>query len=512
MKYKPVIGLEVHVQLKTNSKLFCPCPSSATGSGDPPNTNICPVCTGQPGVLPVLNKRAVEMSIKTALALTCHINNISVFARKNYFYPDLPKNYQISQYEQPLAENGYLEINENPPNSPFDKGGIKRGIKKKIRIKRVHLEEDAGKLLHAIGSQELSFSLVDFNRTGVPLMEIVSEPDIDSPESAVVYLSTLKSMLQYLDVSDCDMEKGFLRCDANISVIPEASPAGELGTKSELKNMNSFKAIRDALEFEFHRQAEVLGKGEKVMQETRLWNPKKEISEPMRTKEEAHDYRYFPEPDLVPLEFSPEFIEGIRKTITELPEHRKERFLKEFGLSEYDANILTSEKSLADYYEECLKDFKTADLQFVQKPVANWIITELLGRLNAANKSIKESPVSSNNVVKLIKLIQDNTISGRIAKTVFDEMFISGKSPEDIVKEKGLVQVTDEKTLTKIIEEVIKEKENVVNDYKSGKKQALSSLIGAVMKKTQGKANPQVVNKILHNLLDRVGLRPNRST
>ncbi|OGS20773.1 MAG: aspartyl/glutamyl-tRNA amidotransferase subunit B [Elusimicrobia bacterium RIFOXYA2_FULL_40_6] len=473
--YKPVIGLEVHVQLKTKSKMFCGC---STEFGSEPNTNICPVCSGQPGVLPVANKKAIEFSLKTALALGCKINYYSIFARKNYFYPDLPKDYQITQYEEPFGYDGGVNIET-----------------KTIRVKRVHQEEDTGKLLHAIGSRELDYSLVDFNRCGIPLMEIVSEPDMFSPDEAYAYLSTLKTILQYLEISDCDMEKGSLRCDANVSVMK--ADATELGTKTEIKNMNSFKAVRDALDYEIKRQIQVLDGGGKIVQETRLWDDTRGLTGTMRSKEQAHDYRYFPEPDLPPFEFTKEYIEELRKTIPELPEALKQRFIKEFGLSNYDADVLTKDKFLAQYYEKALSFVN----QSSGKILANWVTTELLGRLNSENLDIAKSPVTCENMAELIKLIENNTISGKIAKTVFVDMFTSGKTPGEIVKEKNLVQITDETEIKKIVEQVLAENQKAVDEYRAGKKQALGSLVGAVMKKTGGKANPQSVNKLLQELL-----------
>ncbi|HCJ66752.1 MAG TPA: Asp-tRNA(Asn)/Glu-tRNA(Gln) amidotransferase GatCAB subunit B [Elusimicrobia bacterium] len=512
MNYQPVIGLEVHCQLKTKSKLFCAC---STEFGLPANSNICPVCTGQPGVLPVLNKKAVEYAIRTAIALNCKTAQQSIFARKNYFYPDLPKNYQISQYEMPLAEDGYLEI-LNAENAEISR--IPR--KKRIGIQRVHLEEDAGKLLHAVGSQELDYSLVDFNRTGIPLLEIVSAPEINSPEEAYFYLQTLKMNLQYLDVSDCDMEKGSLRCDGNVSVVAEpsnlelerkvAGSGKKLGVKTEIKNMNSFKALKEALSYEINRQIEVLESGGKIVQETRLWDADRGITQSMRSKEYAHDYRYFPEPDLVPLILSIDhdlreenFVAEIKKNLPELPAQRKERFIKEYQLSEYDAGVVTAEKKLADYYEDTVKKLQVTGfkLQIVAKTIANWITTELLGKLNAEKKAIIDSPIKPEDLAGLIKLIQEGTISGKIAKTVFEEMYNTGKKAEKIVQEKGLVQLTDEKEIAKIIEGVLRENETIVREYKAGKERALGALVGAVMKKTQGRANPQLVNKILEEKL-----------
>ena len=477
VEYETIIGLEVHVQLKTKSKLFCGC---STEFGAPPNTHTCPVCTGMPGVLPVVNRQAVEYAIKSALALNCQVLSRSIFARKNYFYPDLPKNYQISQYEEPLAQNGYLEIGTD-------------GGRKRVGIARINLEEDAGKLLHFIGSREIDGSLVDFNRCGVPLLEIVSSPDITSPEEAYTYLTSLKNILRYLEVSDCDMEKGSLRCDANVSV--RLAGKKELGVKAEVKNMNSFKAIQKALEYEVKRQVKALESKERIVQETRLWDEKKERTYSMRSKEEAHDYRYFPEPDLVPLIVKKEWMENIRKTISELPNTRRERFMKDYKLSEYDAGVLTAEKALAEYFEQVVKAYNNP------KVVTNWVMVELLGRLNAVNKGVEESPVSTGQLAELLKLMEKGIISGKIAKTVFEEMFNTGKNPQVIVQEKKLVQITDEKEIGKIVEEVLKENPDAVKEYGKGKEKAIGHLVGQVMRKTQGKANPQLVNKMLKEKL-----------
>ena len=484
MNFETVIGLEVHAQLKTVSKVFCGC---STEFGAAPNKNICPVCTGQPGVLPVLNKKAVEYLVKTGLALNCSINPRSIFARKQYFYPDLPKNYQISQYELPLAEKGYLDI-------------VAGGRNKRVGITRIHLEEDAGKLLHAIGSRELDYSLVDLNRTGVPLMEIVSEPEMSSPEEAYEYLSSLKSILEYLEVSDCDMEEGKFRCDANVSIRPAGQK--ELGTKAELKNMNSLSGVRDALAFEITRQIEVVSGGGKIAQETRLWDADKKESRSMRSKEEAHDYRYFPEPDLVPLELSGDYISAIRQTLPELPEKRKERFVRDFALSDYDAGVLTGDKALADYFEAALnKASQNIPKDTASKQLANWAINDLQGRLNSSGKTINDTPVSPENLAGLVTLIANGTISGKIAKTVFEEMFAAGNSPEDIVKEKGLIQISDESAIAKLCEEAMSENPKAVEQYRAGKTQAIGSLVGAVMKKSRGQANPQLVNKVLKEKL-----------
>ncbi len=479
-KYRVTIGLEVHAHIKTVSKIFCGC---STEFGAEPNTHTCPVCMGMPGVLPVLNKKVVEYGIRAAIATNCSVAPYSIFARKNYFYPDLPKNYQVSQYEKPLAENGFIEVTVE-------------GEKKKIEILRIHLEEDAGKSIHDM----CEGSLVDFNRTGTPLMEIVTTPCISSLAETQEYLKTLKSILQYLGVSDCDMEKGSLRCDANISV----KPAGEegLGVKTEVKNMNSFKGIQRALEYESERQIEVLEGGGKIHQETRLWDEKAEKTFSMRSKEEAHDYRYFPEPDLVPIVVSEKWKEEVLKTLPELPRARRKRFINNYGLSDYDSKILTAEKALADYYEDCLKKVKdvSGDKKFC-KTVANWIMGDLMGHLNEENKSVEESPVSPEMLVDMIELINKGTISGKIAKTVFDDMYKTGKAPADIIKEKNLVQVSDEGEIIKIIKEVIGENPASVESYRKGKEKAIGFLIGQVMKKSKGKANPAVVNRILKEQL-----------
>ncbi|MHB9154429.1 MAG: Asp-tRNA(Asn)/Glu-tRNA(Gln) amidotransferase subunit GatB [Endomicrobiales bacterium] len=482
--FETVIGLEVHAQLKTESKIFCGC---STGFGAPPNTNICPVCTGQPGVLPVLNRKAVEYLVKTGLALGCRISPSSTFARKQYFYPDLPKNYQISQYELPLAEHGFLDIETG-------------GALKRIGIHRIHLEEDAGKLLHAIGNRELDHSLVDYNRTGVPLMEIVSEAELRSPQEAYQYLATLKTILEYLGVSDANMEEGKFRCDANISIRPFGQK--EFGTKAELKNMNSLSGVRDALEYEVRRQTGVVTSGGTVVQETRLWDADAKVSRSMRTKEQAHDYRYFPEPDLVPLELNAPFIEPLRQSLPELPDARHKRLIGELGLTEYDARVIVSDKALGDYYEKALAEAKkSADQGAVAKLLSNWLTSELLGRLNAAGKTLPDSPVAPENLGRLVVLIARGTISGKIAKTVFDEMVSTDRAPEEIVKEKNLVQISDETALAKFCDEAIAENPGAVEEYKAGKERAVGSLVGAVMKKSRGQANPQLVNKILKEKL-----------
>jgi aspartyl-tRNA(Asn)/glutamyl-tRNA(Gln) amidotransferase subunit B len=403
MAYEPVIGLEVHTQLKTRTKIFCGC---STAFGAPPNTHTCPVCLGMPGVLPVLNKKVVEYTLKMAIATHCRINRESRFARKNYFYPDLPKGYQISQYELPIAFNGFIDIETN-------------GNQKRIGITRIHMEEDAGKLIH---DPDRPVSMVDFNRTGVPLIEIVSEPDIRSPEEAGAYLRHLRAIVRYLDISDGNMEEGSFRCDANISVRPIGSDF--FGTRAELKNLNSFKHVEKALAFEISRQIDVLGDGGRVIQETRLWDPDKNRSTSMRGKEEAHDYRYFPDPDLLPLAIDDDWIDAIRKHIPELPDEKKRRFMEKYELPAHDADMLTSSRELADYFEDCLLDFPNP------KPVSNWVMGPLTGLLNAENKSVTESPVSSKDLAQLLVLIEDKTISSKMAKTVFDEMARTGKAPQ----------------------------------------------------------------------------------
>lgn len=477
--YEVVIGLEVHTQLMTKSKIFCAC---STKFGATPNMNTCPVCQGMPGVLPVLNKQVVEFAIRTGLATNCKIANHSVFARKNYFYPDLPKAYQISQYELPLAEHGWLEIKVN-------------GRTKKIGITRIHMEEDAGKLLHEYpGEPPGKFSYVDFNRCGVPLLEIVSEPDIRSPEEAKEYLMMLKNILEYLEVSDCNMEEGSLRCDANISLRPVGSE--ELGTKTEVKNMNSFRNVQRALEYEVERQTLLLEAGQQVVQETRLWNADKGMTFSMRSKEEAHDYRYFPEPDLIPLAVSDEWIQRIENELPELAPAKRCRFAEQYELPEYDAEVLTNSKHLANYYEECVKLFPQP------KELSNWVMRDILRELTQNDMDIRDCPVSPQHLAEMLKLIDNKTISGKIAKTVFEEMYATGKMPAEIVKEKGLVQITDTGQLEEIIDNVIAENPNPLEQYRAGKTKTFGFFVGQVMKATRGKANPQLVNELLKKKLD----------
>ena len=479
LTYEAVIGLEVHAQLLTASKIFCGC---STRFGEAPNSQTCPVCLGLPGVLPVLNKKAVEFAIRTALAVRGSIAAHSVFARKNYFYPDLPKDFQISQYELPLSTGGFVEINNN-------------GIARRVRIRRVHLEEDAGKLLHAGTMDRAEYSLVDFNRCGVPLIEMVTEPDLRTPEAAAEFLKEFRTILQYLGVSQGNMEEGNLRCDANVSVRPAGS--AELGVKTEVKNMNSFKNVQRALEYEIERQIGLLKSGQPIVQETHLWDATQGVTLPMRGKEEAHDYRYFPEPDLVPLEISPAWVGEIAASLPELPAERRQRFVQAYGLPEYDAAVLTASKALADFFEECTHRHRDVKL------VSNWIMSELLGYLNREGKEITESPVTPAQLAALLKLIQEGVISGKIAKVVFEEMYQTGKSPEAIIREKGLIQITDREELGRIVDQVLAENPGPVSDFRGGKEKALTALVGAVMRATKGKANPQLINDLLRERLAR---------
>lgn len=474
MKYEAVIGLEVHAQLQTNTKIFCGC---ETRFGEEANTHTCPICIGMPGVLPVLNKKVLEYTIKTGLSTHCTISSNSRFARKNYFYPDLPKGYQISQYELPICEKGYVEI-------------IVDGNVKRIGLTRIHMEEDAGKNLH---TAEENASLVDLNRAGTPLMEIVSEPDIRTPEEASEYLKKLRAILRYIEVSDADMEKGNFRCDANVSIRPAGSK--EFGTRAEVKNVNSFKFVQKAIEYEIKRQAQILDEGGRVIQETRLFDSAKGVTFSMRSKEEAHDYRYFPEPDLVPIRVPKETVESIRKTIPELPDAKRARFVKEYDLPEYDADMLTQSRALADYYEEAVK------LSGQPKVVSNWMMGELMRLLHAENKEIEECPIKPGRLAGMIKLIGAGVISTKIAKTVFEAMYTSGKDAETVVKEQGLMQVSDAGAIETIIDEAIKANPAQAADYKSGKDKLFGFFVGQVMKASKGKANPEVVNQLLKKKL-----------
>jgi len=470
MDYEPVIGLEVHVQLKTASKMFCGC---TTEFGGPPNSHTCPVCLGFPGVLPVLNKRALFSAIRAALAVGCKVSDEVKFHRKNYFYPDLPKDYQISQYDEPLSEDGKIDV-------------LADGKRRTIRIKRVHMEEDAGKLIHEEGENS---SLVDFNRSGMPLLEIVSEPDISSPEEAYQYLTKLKLLLRYLDVSDCDMEKGSLRCDANISIRKKGDTG--LGTKAEVKNMNSFKGVKSALEYEIERQVKCAESGERIVMETRLWDPARCVTVSMRSKEEAHDYRYFPEPDLVPFALDPSVVESERKGLPELPEAKKARFVGTFGLPEYDADVLVQEKYNADYFEACLG--------YYDKPkiISNWLMGDVAAFLNSKGMPITELKMRPQGLAGLLREIDSGKISGKMAKDIVLEMCESGKDAAAIISEKGLSQISDTSELEKFADEAIAENTKTVEDFMKGKDSALMFLVGQVMKKTRGKANPAMVNEVL---------------
>ncbi|BBO76402.1 aspartyl/glutamyl-tRNA(Asn/Gln) amidotransferase subunit B [Desulfosarcina widdelii] len=470
MEFTPVIGLEVHAQLKTKTKIFCGC---STAFGAPPNTHTCPVCLGMPGVLPVLNKKVVDYTIKMALATHCTVQKTSRFARKNYFYPDLPKGYQISQYELPIATQGHLEIEID-------------GQPQRIGITRIHMEEDAGKLIH---DPDRPISRVDLNRTGVPLMEIVSEPDIRSPEAAGEYLRQLRSILRYLDISDGNMEEGSFRCDANVSIMPAGST--EFGTRTEIKNLNSFRHVEKGILYEIARQKEILLDGGEVVQETRLWQPDTGRTVSMRGKEDAHDYRYFPDPDLLPLVIDDDWIERMKKEMPELPGARKARYETAFDLPPADARVLTASRELADYFEACLAHFDRP------KPVANWIMAELLGLLNAKGLDITESPVSPESLAGLLVLVEKDVISGKIAKTVFEAMAETGKPAKVIVEEKGLVQVSDSSAIDPIVDKILSDNPDEVERYRGGQKKLMGFFVGQVMKATRGKANPKVVNEIL---------------
>ncbi len=468
MSYETVIGLEVHLQLATKTKAFCGC---STRFGAEPNSHTCPVCLGFPGSLPVLNSEAFNFSIRVALALNCKIQDLIKFDRKNYYYPDLPKNFQISQYDMPLSYDGFIDI-------PSD-GKVKR-----IRVKRVHLEEDAGKLMH-----EPARSLVDYNRCGMPLLEIVTEPDLSSPDEAYEYLTKLKSILKYLRVSDCDMEKGSLRCDANISLRPKGET--RLGTKVEIKNMNSFKNVRSGLDFEARRQLSAIKDGEKIRQETRLWDADKEATNPMRSKEEAEDYRYFPEPDLVPFVVDKKEVERVLKALPELPEARCRRFVKDLGLSEYDAGVITSDIDMAEYFEEACGFYAN------KKAIANWIMGEVSARLKDKGLEIRGLGFSPRWLVNLLELVDSGTISGKMAKGVLIEAIDTKRDPKEIVDQKGLSQVSNPGEIESIVRSVLAKNEKSAADYRAGKKNALAFLMGQVMKESKGKANPAMASELL---------------
>jgi len=491
IEYETIIGLEVHAQLLTQSKMFCRC--SADYSGAEPNSHVCPICLGMPGVLPVINERAVEFTVMTGLALNCEIAELTKFDRKNYPYPDLMKGYQISQYDLPLCRKGWLDVEVD-------------GVNRRVGITRVHLEEDVAKLIHRAGSWGESYSLVDVNRAGVPLMEIVSEPDIRSPEEARQYLVKLRSILQYLGVSTGSMEAGSFRCDANISI----RPLGSIGffTKVEVKNMNSFRAVYRALEYEAHRQRQVVETGGRIVQETRGWVEDRGETVPQRTKEYAHDYRYFPEPDLPPLVLSRAWVEGIRAKLPELPGVRRERFMAQYGLSAYDAGLLTASKAMADFFEEATRLYveKSKNEQEKRaKVVSNWLLGEFSRLLNVADADISEARLTPRHLVELLELVDRGTLSVRMAKEVFEEMFRTGHPASQIVAEKGLAQVSDAAELEAVVERVLAANPQPVADYRAGKEQAISFLMGQVMKETRGRANPAMVNQVLREKLAVLG-------
>jgi aspartyl-tRNA(Asn)/glutamyl-tRNA(Gln) amidotransferase subunit B len=474
MEFETVIGLEVHAQLLTDTKIFCGC---STKFGGAPNSHTCPVCLGMPGVLPVLNKKVVEFAMKMSLATNCEINKSCSFARKNYFYPDLPKGYQISQFAYPLSEHGYVFLDVD-------------GAQKKIGLTRIHMEEDAGKLIH---DEHNPVSYVDLNRAGVPLIEIVSEPDMRSPAEAADYLKRLHEILVYLEICDGNMEEGSFRCDANVSIRPMGQK--EFGTRAELKNMNSFRNVQRALEYEIKRQQYLLESGGKVIQETRLWDDAQGASISMRSKEEAHDYRYFPDPDLVPILVDDAWVERIRKELPELPLAKRERFLKDYQIPAYDAGVLTADKALAQYYEDVVK------LCDKPKQASNWVMGDVLRFLNEDKLDIRQCPITANDLADMIKLIEAGTISGKMAKDIIPDMYKTGKSPQKIIEEKGLVQITDEGELAKTITAIILANPNQLKDYRGGKEKLFGFFVGQVMKATQGKANPQLVNDMLKKML-----------
>lgn len=474
-KYEAVIGLEVHTQLLTDSKIFCRC---STKFGNDPNSNTCPVCLGHPGVLPVLNKKVVEYTALMGLATNCTINEHSIFARKNYFYPDLPKGYQISQYEEPICENGFIEVNP------------KNGLSKKIGITRIHMEEDAGKSIH----DQSADTLLDVNRCGVPLMEIVSEPDIRTAEEAYLYLNKIKQIVQYLGICDGNMEEGSLRCDANISVRLKGDK--NFGTKTEIKNMNSFRNVEKAIEFEIERQIELIEDGERIVQQTLLWNADANEAYPMRSKEEAHDYRYFPDPDLLPVIIDAEWKDEISKLLPELPDVKLQRFISDFSLPVYDAEILTQTNSLANYYEEVVS------VTDAYKITSNWVTGDVLAVLNSKKIDISDFTISALNLGKLINLIKNGTISGKIAKEIFLNMLENNSDPEQIVKEKNLVQISDTSEIEMIIQRIIDANVEQVEEYRSGKEKIFGFFVGQVMKESKGKANPKLVNELLKTKLE----------
>ncbi|UCB47417.1 MAG: Asp-tRNA(Asn)/Glu-tRNA(Gln) amidotransferase subunit GatB [Spirochaetota bacterium] len=477
MSFEAVIGLEIHIQLNTQTKTFCSC---STSFGDKPNSHTCPVCLGLPGALPVFNEQALNKGIMAGLALKCEVAEFSIFARKNYFYPDLPKSYQISQYESPLNKGGYVLINDD------------EGKKRKVGITRAHLEEDAGKLIHDENPKGPSF--VDFNRCGVPLLEIVTEPDIRTPDEAYRFLQAIKEMMQYTEVSECNMEKGELRVDVNISMRNFGDQG--FGVKQEIKNMNSFANVKRALEYEVKRQTKILRSGQKLIQQTRLFDVSKSATVPMRMKEEAHDYRYFPDPDLVPVTLTHDQIERIQNSLPELPQNKRERLKKQYNLTDYDVEVLCSSHKLANYFEAAANGYKSP------KKIANWILSELIRVLNERRIEIDDCKVTPTKLRDLFDLMDSKVISGKIAKAVFDDMVESGQSASEIVEKKGLKQVTDRAEIVKVIVETIEENEKVVRDYRDGKKKVFGFLVGKVMQKTHGKASPKLVNEILREKLE----------
>ncbi|MDD3895047.1 MAG: Asp-tRNA(Asn)/Glu-tRNA(Gln) amidotransferase subunit GatB [Syntrophomonadaceae bacterium] len=478
-EFETVIGLEVHVELKTDSKIFCSC---KTGFGAEPNTQVCPICAGYPGMLPVLNKKVVEYAIKSGLAINAEIAPYCKFDRKNYFYPDLPKAYQISQFALPICTNGYLGIDVN-------------GIKKQIRITRAHMEEDAGKLVHEGTITSTTFSLVDLNRSGVPLLEIVSEPDMRSAQEAKTYMEKLRAMLLFAQVSDCKMEEGSIRCDANVSVRPRGQE--ELGTRTEIKNLNSFKALEKAIEYEARRQMEALEDGEPIIQETRTWDEVQGVTRSMRSKEEAHDYRYYPDPDLPPIKIDREWVEQIKLNMPEMPDKAQQRLMEEYGLPEYDAAIITLSPHTLKFFDQCTALYPEA------KIVSNWMMGELNRLLNQNNQEIEQCRIRPEMLADMLKLLDEGTINGKMAKNVFEAMFNTGNDAASIIKEQGMVQISDEDTLSRIIAEIIENNPGVVADYRSGKEKARGFLVGQVMKATKGQANPNAVNNILTEFLSK---------
>lgn len=476
--FETVIGLEVHAELKTKTKIFCSC---STEFGAEPNTQVCPVCSGFPGMLPVLNEKVVELGIKTGLALHSEIAEFCKFDRKNYFYPDSPKAYQISQFDLPICIGGYLDIDVD-------------GEKKRIGVTRAHMEEDAGKLTHQGDITTTPFSLVDLNRCGVPLLEIVSEPDMRSAKEARAYVEKLRAMLLFAGVSDCKMQEGSLRADANVSVRPVGQK--EFGTRTEIKNLNSFRAIERAIEYEARRQVEAIEDGETIVQETRTWDDEKAVTRSMRSKEEAHDYRYFPEPDLPPIKISRERVEELKAEMPEMPDEAQKRLVEKFGLPEYDASILTLTPESLAFFDTCTAQYDDS------KIISNWIMGELTRLLNQNNIELADSKISPEHLVEMLKMMDDGKISGKMAKEVFEEIFTTGKKPAIVVKEKGLVQISDEDSLIPIIEEVIKNNPKALEDYRNGKQKAFGSFVGQVMKATRGQANPAVVNELLKKKLD----------